>query len=195
MKSRRAFFTGIVVLLAGACMCSIAFAAAPEGEAYYTKANIWYEDAEKPILVNYHTGIMIPVGTKVKIVTFKKDKMQFATESGVTLTFVNSPKYSNITLQELFDRYFSKESVAGWGGPLSRFNGKERDHIKKGTIGEGMSKEAVAMAYGYPPGHRTPSLAGDTWAYWDSRFISFLAHFQNNRLTKIERGVRRREKE
>jgi hypothetical protein len=56
---------------------------------------------------------MIPVGTKVKIDLCKKDKIKFTTSSGVTLVFWNAPKYSTISLQELFDRYFAKENQAG----------------------------------------------------------------------------------
>jgi len=56
--------------------------------------------------------------------------------------------------------------LADWGGLYSKFNGEEKENIKKGTIAEGMSKEAVLMAYGYPPSHRTAALASDEWAYW-----------------------------
>ena len=32
-----------------------------------------------------------------------------------------------------------------------------------------MSKDAVLMAYGYPPDHKTPKLEDDTWSYWLGR--------------------------
>jgi len=194
MRFTQKLVAGILFFLVCGFIVGALYAAGPEGETYYTKANIWYEDAVKPIMVNYHKGSMIPVGTKVKIDAFKKNEIKFTTESGVTLVFVNAGKYSTIGLQELFVRYFSKENVlAGWGGAFAQFSGKERENIKDGKIDKGMSKEAVAMAYGYPPSHRTPSLSSDEWAYWDSRFVSFRVVFKNNRVSAIERGVRREE--
>jgi len=163
--------------LAGISAFSCAYAAAPEGETYYTKANIWYENA-KPIKVNYHRGTMILVGTEVKIDAFKRNEIKFTTSSGVTLVFQNDPKYSTINLQKLFDRYFSKENIlTARGGLYRKFSKKEKEHIKEGTIEEGMSKEAVLIAYGYPPSHRTTALTSDEWAYWDSRFSSFRVIF------------------
>jgi hypothetical protein len=192
MGLKQKVFGVIVFTLVSLCMFAIAHAAA-EGESVFTKANIWYEDTGKPILINYHVGTMIPVGTKVKIDAMGKDTIKFTTGSGVTLTFQNAKKYSTITLQELFDRYFSKESVVkGWGGVYGKFNGKEKDNVKKGTIAEGMSKEAVAMAYGYPPSHRTAALTSDEWAYWDNRYASFRVVFKDNRVSAIERSAPRR---
>ncbi|MFA5087665.1 MAG: hypothetical protein WC552_01370 [Candidatus Omnitrophota bacterium] len=196
MGFRQKLVVGVVLVLACGFAASAAQAAAPEGETYYTTANIWYEDAEKPISVNYHKGTMIPAGTKVKIDLCKKDKIKFTTESGVTLVFLNSSKYSTIKLPELFDRYFSKDNpTGGLNIFFSKFNAKEKENIKKGTIAEGMSKEAVLMAYGYPPSHRTPDLKSDTWAYWDNRFVSFRAVFKDNRLIAIEHSAPKKEKE
>ena len=62
---------------------------------------------------------------------------------------------------------------------------EEQDHIEKGTVGGGMTKEAVLMAYGYPPSHRTPSLSMDTWTYWTGRGTTTLT-FKKNRLFIID---------
>ncbi len=190
MKLRQKLFAGMLGVLAGVYIFVAAGVAAPEGETYYTKSNIWYEDAAKPIMVNYHKGTMIPVGTKAKIDVFKGDIIKFTTESKVTLTLLNSPKYSTIKLQELFDRCFSKENPAGLIGMFSKFNAKEKEAIKSGEINEGMSQEAVLMAYGYPPSHKTPDLKSNTWAYWDNRFVGFWVIFKDGRVSSIERGRR-----
>ena len=196
MKFTQKLQVGILFFFACGVIVGSLYAVSPEGETYYTKANIWYEDTTKPIIINYHKGTIIPVGTKVKIDAFAKNEIKFTTELGVTLVFLNASKYSTIKLQELFDRYFSKENVlAGWGGLYTKFSGKEKEDIKKGIIAEGMSKEAVLMAYGYPPSHRTAALTNDEWAYWNSRFVSFRVIFKNNRVNSIERGVRRTEEE
>jgi hypothetical protein len=38
------------------------------------------------------------------------------------------------------------------------------------------------MARGYPPAHETPSLDGDRWIYWSSRFANHPITFVNGRL-------------
>jgi len=83
--------------------------------------------------------------------------------------------------------------IRGDSGFLGKFNAEENTHIKSGTISEGMSKETVLMAYGYPPSRRRPDLKSGTRTYWDGRFAGFLVIFQNNGLTPIEQGIGRTE--
>ena len=48
---------------------------------------------------------------------------------------------------------------------MKGFSKKERNAVKRGFLVGGMSKEAVLMAYGYPPEHRTPSLDSNDWTF------------------------------
>jgi hypothetical protein len=52
--------------------------------------------------------------------------------------------------------------------------------IKEGIIVDGMSKNAVLVAYGYPPEHRTGSLYSDRWIYWRNKFVTFSICFDKN---------------
>jgi len=40
------------------------------------------------------------------------------------------------------------------------------------------------MTRGYPPRHKTPSLDGDTWVYWSSRFVHRTLVFQDGLLAR-----------
>jgi hypothetical protein len=68
---------------------------------------------------------------------------------------------------------------------LSRFSDQERDLILRGEAGVGMSREAVIMALGYPPSHKTPSLEGEVWTYWRNRFSTFVVEFGNGKVVRI----------
>jgi hypothetical protein len=70
------------------------------------------------------------------------------------------------------------------GGPYQRFSEKEKRNIKLGEIEVGMSKDAVLMAYGYPPAHRTPSLESDQWVYWLNRFVNRPVVFRDGRVSQ-----------
>jgi hypothetical protein len=90
-------------------------------------------------------------------------------------------------IQDYFKQYFSEENPLGEGGPFQNISADEQTNIKKGKIAVGMSKAAVLMAYGYPPGHKTPSLEGDEWIYWKDRFVNEPVYFKDNKVSQIGR--------
>ena len=153
-----------------------------ESGMYYTKANIWYESTEK-ILPMYHKGDMLPVGTKVKILRCSNSRIKFITDDDREFILVNAVKYSTIGLKEFLDQYFSETNVLSENGPFYAFSQIEQENIKNGSITPGMSKEAVLMAYGYPPSHATHNISSNTWFYWKSKFKRLAVYFQNGKLT------------
>jgi hypothetical protein len=171
------------------CLVLVSFASAgwsQEGGKYYTRTNIWYEHPEKIYSTNYHKGTILPVGTAVKIIDSGRRKIRFTTDSGTAFTIVHVTKHNPITLQALQDRIFSKDDPMARGGKFNKFTKKEQENIKAGTIALGMRKDAVIMAYGYPPDHKTPSLEGNTWTYWESRFRRVVVRFgSDNKVVEI----------
>ena len=59
----------------------------------------------------------------------------------------------------------------------------EIESIRIGVIKAGMSKQAVIASYGYPPEHRTPSLGGNQWIYWMSKYKTKTICFDAQELT------------
>ena len=174
----------------------------PVGKIYYTSVNIWYENPNKIPSTNYHKGTKLLIGTKVKIISVGKRKIQFIpVDTSQTFTIVHQKKHTRIKLKELFDRYFSKKSALAKGSCFHDFTENEKENIKNGGIALCMSKVAVIMAYGYPPSHKTPLLSNNIWYYWHSRFQQVIVHFKDNKLYKIERidpvlpGMKRKEVE
>lgn len=166
----------------------------PEGKTYFTKVNIWFEKPEHIYSTNYHVGAILPVGTKViiqftvgGIIGYGNAKIRFTDEGAKTsYTLVYVPKHGTMNAEEFFDRYFSEGNVTAEGGELYKFTQEEQDNIKKGTIAEGMCREAVLMAYGYPPKHRTPDLSNNSWTYWKNRFDTLVLTFKDNKVQAIK---------
>jgi hypothetical protein len=52
-----------------------------------------------------------------------------------------------------------------------------------------MTKQGVVIAMGYPPMHRTPSLAKNTWRYWGAR-RGLLVNFDRNGALKSVKGMK-----
>jgi len=167
---------------------TFAYAASPTTQDYYTKVNIWYENPQKILSTNYHRGAIIPFGTKVNITSQSKDKINFTAldQPGITFILVNVPRHSLVSATELFKQYFTQTDPKVRDSEFNKFNAKEKENIENGTLTEGMSKEAVIVAYGYPPKHRTPVLTSNLWTYWDAKILKKLITFKNNSITKIE---------
>ncbi|MEW6379702.1 MAG: hypothetical protein AB1611_08835 [bacterium] len=188
------FFSGCAGTSAGKADLtegSQAVSASPEGKPYFTKVNIWYEyknEKLNPIpSTNYHQGEMLPVGTKVTIKECSDKKILFADDSTNTVyTLVYIAKHGQMTPEEFFGHYFSEGNVMAEGGEFSKFTPEEQSNIKSGTLAEGMSKEAVLMAYGYPPKIKTPDISNDVWTFWKNRFDTTVVTFQDNKIANIK---------
>ena len=154
---------------------------------YFTRVNIWYEDASNILSTNYHRGGIISVGTKVSISKKTKTKIYCKNIStGKTFIIKNVKKHTNLTIDELFQRYFSSKNIL----ETTVYKNLSKDikkNIQSGIIESGMSKEAVLMAYGYPPSHRTLSIEENKWIYWSSKFVNFAVFFSDNVVTEMTR--------
>jgi hypothetical protein len=45
-----------------------------------------------------------------------------------------------------------------------------------------MTKQDVIASVGYPPAHKTPSLDGNEWRYWENRFGTILVTFKDGKV-------------
>ena len=142
----------------------------PVGAEYYTRVNIWSEKNSEITARNYHVGAMIPVGTKVKITGYAGDKIMFEiVKDGTACTVLNDAKHTDVDLAGLFARYFAEKDVTAMFGAFRKFSKDDQAHIRNGEIVAGMTRDAVIMSYGYPPGFKTPSVAGNVWTYWNDK--------------------------
>lgn len=188
MKKNYAVIINLVLMFVLALTCTSLYAGSFSGKAYYTRVNIWYEHPNDILSTNYHRGVILPVGTKVSIHSINNRRIRFTPDgSGQMFTIVNDKQTNTISIDELFNRYFSVEAVqAGVDGSFQATEA-ERENIKAGTITIGMSKKAVIMAYGYPPTHKTPLLTSDIWYYWYARLHKVNIYFKDDKVFKIER--------
>ncbi len=157
-----------------------------EGKTAYTAVNIWYDHPMKIWSTNYHAGAMLPVGTKVTIDEVSRKAITFTEESGGTYRVLIKLKHNNVPAPQLAKRLFSTKNPMAKGGKYSKFTKKERNNIENGTIAIGMSKEAVIMAYGYPPTVRTHNIKQNSWTFWKNRWVTRVIRFKNNKVSNIQ---------
>lgn len=157
-------------------------AAPVEGESYFMRHCLRYE-VEKPWpTTNYwtDTSILVPINSKVTLVSLKKGTMKIKIEkSGTTLEIENVQKHSQKDMATIAKNMLTRTAV-----PIEKFDEKMAKNIRNGILALGMTKEQVVMTRGYPPGHKTPSLEVDGWTYWNNRFVTHLLVFEDGVLTK-----------
>jgi hypothetical protein len=160
------------------------------GESFFTIANIWYENPEEIVSTNYIRGTFLPIGSKVTVERFGTKGITFMDENGMTYKIVFSKRHGGDRMSNwaYFDKYFSKKNPLSSGGSYDKLKQTEKDSIQIGEVTYGMSKEAVLMSYGLPPAHRTPSLKGNIWIYWVSRYHKKTVYFRDDKVFNIKTG-------
>lgn len=183
-----AWTTALAVALGMSLSCSTMDAprfSSMRGPVYYTQVNIRYEDPERIPSTNYLRGERLPVGTPVRIIERGGRTIRFVDPSDREYSLLHVPRHTAGTLDQIFERMFSREDPWAPGGTLDRIASASVDHIEQGTVGGGMTRQAALMSYGYPPSHRTPSLEQDVWTYWIGRNRTQL-EFRKDRLLRVD---------
>lgn len=156
----------------------IAKAANPEaGKTYFARHGFMYEDGTH-ITTNYWRGALVPINSKITVVAATASKLVLQiVDTGETVKIDNAAKYTKCDMREIARRMLSVDPI-----DLDRFDDETAAAIKSGTMRLGMTKEQVLMARGFPPAHKTPSLNGDRWQYWSSRFVVQTLVFADGKL-------------
>jgi len=158
------------------------------GEHVYLRVNVWCDDDHRILSINYHEGLLVPAGTAVVITEITPESVRFDETSGDRNSYLllNVKRHEmDVTTEDLMARLFSTEDPLVPGGPFDTFTEEEKGNIRSGTLAEGMGRDAVLMAYGYPPRYQTSSLVENIWVYWDTRWIKKMLYFENDRVVQI----------
>jgi len=148
------------------------------GKRYYTRANLWHE-RRKHVTTNYTRGTLLPINSLITLESINQKKMTWQLDSGETLTIALAEKFSQRSLEDIAAELLAAEPV-----PIESLGKSLARHIAAGELRLGMTREQVLMTRGYPPRHKTPSLDGDRWIYWSSRFVHRTLVFQDGLLAE-----------
>jgi len=175
------YLRSMSILCCGLLLVSVTSFAAEnyEGKELYSQVNIWYEKPTKILSTNYHVGGVIPAGTKVTIGDASKKALEFKDANGTEYRIICKLKHNNVPCDELPATWFGTTDPMAKGGKFEKFTKEEKEYVRAGYIREGMSREAVLMAYGYPPTIRTPNLDQAIWTYWKNKWVTEIARFDD----------------
>ena len=150
-------------------------------EVRYAKVNIHSQSkngkAYKASYANYtNPGAgheVIPAGTEILITKKSRKSFTFKFDNGAKkVVFEFHKPRMGMSLDEYIDKITSLEPVS-----IASLSTQDKKGVADGKAYQGMSREGVMVALGYPAAHRTPSLDSTTWVYWTNRFGTLAVDF------------------
>jgi hypothetical protein len=180
-----------VALVVG-CVRHVATTPHPlESQFRYTCCNLHYVKDEITD-ANYLRGDVLPLGTRVRIVEVRKDRVRFEVPGHATMTLVfrgDDERAFDVYLDRIFvadDPYARLPKLADTG--QERFESDRlRRAIEEGDVEPGMTRAQVLLALGYPPADRTPSLDAPKWTYLAGRDDAFEVYFEGDAVARVHR--------
>ncbi|MEM9070105.1 MAG: hypothetical protein AAGE52_16480 [Myxococcota bacterium] len=107
---------------------------------------------------------VLPACTKVQLTDVGSREVRFRdANTGQRYRYLLH-RSARTNVEEHINRYFGSACPN-----LSAYAPVDQQGIQQGVVLPGMSREAVVIALGYPPEHRTPTLEQATWTYWGER--------------------------
>lgn len=165
--------------------CLSAIAVEKSEDPLYTAYNVWYEKPEVMWSVNYKKGILIPAGTAVTSLTLesghgrkgKACEFEIYNNDRVFVILFTRKYHPGLKSKDITNRLFTSQSFKQL---TAGFSTLELECVKEGEVKPGIRKEAVLVAYGYPPEHLTHSIKENAWSYWITRFKRQIIIFNDN---------------
>lgn len=156
-----------------------------QGQKLYTRHNLWYTDPEAVSCLNIQQGSFIPAGSEVIPVetTYFGDNIRFKdAKSGKLFTIKFNEGYTLCTMADYIAATFTTENQE------ELFKGirpKVLPRIIRGEVVRGMNEKEVLLAYGPPPGVRTPDRRIQSWLYYKGADDTFRLVFRNGIVRNI----------
>lgn len=164
-------------------------------EKLYTTYNMWYENPRRMHCINYKVGTMIPAGSRISSAKLINEALDLSGPGQMAISGDTFFSFSLAGDDQKYIVYFEKKwhrgkniedyfSMMFTAQPLdermSGFSEEEKEAVRGGYLVKGMSREAVLIAYGYPPEHRTPNLELNNWIYWRNKWGKKSIYFSSD---------------
>jgi hypothetical protein len=206
MTARRTGTIALAALLAAAAACKGPAVPHPmQNETRYLCCNLHYEKT-KINDANYAVGSLIPLGTPVQIQEVGRNQVTFVPAGHPPITLVYRYQKKALPFDEFLNRLFvaadpranlprataaraqtSRKKGSRGAPPVDTRAEKVRQNIEHGVVDDGMTRDQVIMALGYPPAHETPSLQSPVWTYWQNAWARYQVYFDGDRVSRVAR--------
>ena len=156
---------------------------APSHARFYTATNLWYEKPDAVCVPNMLKGSIIPFGTEVIFLYANQTSLKFKdVDTGAEYSIAFDDKLMMMSMEDFLRKAFTTKSSDDVAKDLRP---SVYEKLKRGVVEEGMTRDMVLLAYGYPAPSRTSSLKDDTWIYWDDTLKSRRVVFKGDKVVTI----------
>lgn len=162
------------LLSLAALLCAGAAHAQPKPEGYLCcnmrSDGRWISDSNYLESGKY----TVPLGTPVKVTDYGRYRV--LVDIGGQPQALGNDYSRDIPMPEFARRYIVSENPAQ---KVAAFEPEVREAIASSRVMQGMTREQVLMALGYPISSETPHLDARIWKYWLWTFSPFDVHFDS----------------
>jgi len=126
---------------------------------------------------------ILAAGTRVRVTKVGESAVAFQTPgSSATYTLTFAFGHKQLSAGQYFQRILLEtnplDAVRDVPAPIA-------DAIREGRLVPGMTKDEALIARGYPPAHRTPSLAASEWLYYETGAFVDRVTFVDDRIRSV----------
>ncbi len=151
-------------------------------EPLFTMVNMRFDENRNSISsIGYQKFRLLSVCTPVILNAVFQRSFEFTLKDTGRRIHYDLNKRTQLPVQAHLNRLIGPQCPA-----TESLSENDQQGIKEGKALNGMTREGVLIAVGYPPEHRTGNLDNTTWTYWNSTFGSFALRFDNNGLVTGE---------
>jgi hypothetical protein len=130
---------------------------------------------------------MIPAGLPIRVLSYGWSNTADVEIDGKPFVITNEYGKKQESIEAFVAKLVVKTNpramIDGWPAPV-------RDAVHRGTVINGMTRQQVIVAVGYPPTHRTPSLDANLWHHWQSRAGRFEVYWGQDGTVERTNGVK-----
>lgn len=149
----------------------------------YLMTNLHPDRRRRLYSLNYSSppgGTLLPICTPVTLERIRGRVITFRAETtGLRYQYIVT-RHSRAPMEEHVQRYFGTQCPN-----IQAMSPEDQAGIQNGQVYQGMTKQGVIMAVGYPPSHATPTLDADVWKYWATQRNRFEVYFTNGIVSGI----------
>jgi len=134
----------------------------PKNKQLYLSHNLWYNSPNDLSTINFHSGTIIPFGTKISLVSSEPGELKFKIIGNQAIfTIYNDKNISMLPDSSAYNQIFTDKNPE-----LENKNIPTQvlEKLKKGEIEIGMPQNYVVLAFGQPP-LQLNSGKSSTWTY------------------------------
>ena len=125
-------------------------------------------------------GTLLPICTPVTLERINGRTIIFRADTTGLRYIYQLHRSTRAPIEEHVQRYFGTQCPN-----MAAMTPEDQAGIQNGQVYQGMTKQGVIMAIGYPPEHQTPTLEADTWTYWATGNNRFEVYFANGVVSGI----------